>query len=199
MDRAAAAAAIEAFLRALGHPVESDPELAGTGARVAALFADELLDGDRVDIPGLFADAMPARAGAPLVIIDELATHVVCPHHLTVGAGHATVIYLPDQRVAGLGTIAQLVDACCHRLVLQEDAGELVARAIVEHLGARGAACLLSMQHGCLELHGEKKVGSRVRTISLAGSFAVEGPDRALALAAIAGARSATLGTGERA
>lgn len=189
MDRAAAALAIEAFLRALGHPVESDRELAGTGARVAAFWLDELLDGYRVDLDALFADAMPSREGAPLVTLDGSSTHVVCPHHLTVGAGEASVMYLPGAKVAGLGAIEQLVDACTHRLVLQEDAGEHVARALVEKLGARGAACVLSLQHGCLELHGEKKVGARVRTVSLAGSFAVEGPDRALALAALAGAR----------
>jgi GTP cyclohydrolase I len=186
MDRAAAAAAIEAFLRAIGHPIESDPELAGTGQRVADLYLDELLDGERIDVAALFADAMPARVGAPLVSIDRLTTHVVCPHHLTIGQGFASVMYLPGQRVAGLGAIAQLVSACTHRLVLQEDAGEQVARALVEHLGARGAGCVLSMRHGCLEHHGEKKHGARVRTLSFAGSFAHDGPDRALALAAIA-------------
>lgn len=188
MQRDRAAAAIEAFLAALGHPVESDPELAGTGARVAALFLDELLDGDRIDLATLFADAMPAKGSSPLVCIDGLTTHVVCPHHLTVGDGVASVMYLPGARVAGLGAIAQLVDACTHRLVLQEDAGEHVARALVEHLGAKGAACVLDLRHGCLEHHGEKKRGSRVRTVSLSGSFACDGADRALALAAIAGA-----------
>jgi GTP cyclohydrolase I len=187
MDRVAAAAAIEAFLRALGHPVESDRELAGTGARVAALFLDELLDGDRVDRAKLFADAMDAKESSPLVSVDRLTTHLVCPHHLTVGSGHASVMYLPSVKVAGLGAIAQLVDACTHRLVLQEDAGEHVAQALVEHLGARGAACVLDVRHGCLEHHGEKKRGSRVRTISLAGSFARGGEDHALALAAVAG------------
>ncbi len=183
MDRAAAAAAIEAFLRALDLPVERDPELAGTGARVAALYADELLDGYRVDVPALFQDAIPARDGAPLVSIERLSTHVVCPHHLTIGAGRATVAYLPTDRVVGLGAVAQLVDAFCHRLVLQEDAGERIAKALVAHLGARGAGCVLEIRHGCLEHHGEKKRGSVVRTLSLAGTFASE--DRALALAAL--------------
>lgn len=186
MDRTAAASAIEAFLRAIGHPVDSDPELAGTGARVASLWVDELLDGYIVDLGALFDDAMPAREGAPLVTIERLTTHVVCPHHLTIGKGLATVLYLPGDRVAGLGAVARLVDACTHRLVLQEDAGQHVAGALVERLGARGAACVLKMRHGCLEHHGEKKRGARVRTISLAGTFALEGPDRALALAAIA-------------
>lgn len=185
MDRVAAAAAIEAFLRALDLPIDRDPELAGTGARVASLYADELLDGYRVDVPALFHDAIPAREGAPLVAIERLATHVVCPHHLTIGAGRAAVAYLPRDRVVGLGVVAQLVDAFAHRLVLQEDAGEQIAKALVAHLGARGAGCVLEIRHGCLEHHGEKKRGSVVRTLSLAGSFADDGPDRALALAAL--------------
>lgn len=183
MDRAAAAAAIEAFLRALGHRVEG--ELSGTGARVAALYADELLDGYQRDVAQILGDPIVA-ASAPLVTIEGLRTHVVCPHHLTIGRGVAAVLYQPSDRVVGLGAIAQLVDACTHRLVLQEDAGALVADALVDHLGARGAACILAMRHDCLEHHGEKKRGAKVRTISLAGSFANEGGDRDLALAAIA-------------
>jgi GTP cyclohydrolase I len=182
MDKVAAAAAIEAFLRALGHPIEG--ELSDTGARVASLYADELLDGYLSDPAKVLSGPIPA-ASAPLVTIERLHTHVVCPHHLTIGRGVASVIYQPSDRVVGLGAIAQLVDACTHRLILQEDAGELVARALVEHLGARGGACILAMRHDCLEHHGEKKRGARVRTISLAGSFTAAGPDRDLALAAI--------------
>lgn len=182
MDRKAAAAAIDAFLRALGHG--DHPEARGTGTRVASLFADELLDGYSLDPRALLADAITAKS-APLVIIERLSTHVVCPHHLTIGRGFASVIYQPRDRIVGLGAIAQLVDACTHRLVLQEDAGDHVARALCEHLNARGAGCLLSLRHDCLEHHGEMKRGAVVRTIALAGSFTEETSDRSLALAAI--------------
>jgi GTP cyclohydrolase I len=55
MDREAAARAIEAFLRALGRDPEREPELAGTGERVATAFADELLAGYGVDIDALLS------------------------------------------------------------------------------------------------------------------------------------------------
>ena len=45
IDREAAARAIDAFLRALGRDPEREPELAGTGERVARAWADELLAG----------------------------------------------------------------------------------------------------------------------------------------------------------
>src|SRR6476659_10092899 len=105
MDRAAAAAAIEAFLRAID---ARGPDVAGTGERVASLWIDELLDGLRVDVAKLFAETIPVREGAPLVSVERIATHIVCPHHLTLGKGHAAVFYLPSDRVVGLGAIGTL-------------------------------------------------------------------------------------------
>jgi GTP cyclohydrolase I len=186
MDRAAAAAAIEAFLRAID---ARGPDFQGTGERVASLWIDELLDGARIDVAKLFAETIPVREGAPLVSVERIATHLVCPHHLTLAKGHASVFYLPNDRVVGLGAIGSLVDAYTHRLALQEDAGEQIAKALVDQLDAKGAACVLTFRHGCLEHHGEKRRGSRVRTVSMAGSFASRGPDRALALAAIRAAK----------
>jgi GTP cyclohydrolase I len=185
MDRERAAQSIEAFLRALGHDPDRDAQLRGTGARVASLWADDLLDGYAVDPDAIFAEAMEASRGQPIVVVKGLATHVVCPHHLTIGAGHADVAYLPRDRVLGLGDVARAVDAICHRLVLQEDATRAVAHAFVDRLDARGAACAMRLRHGCLVHHGAKKRGSSVTTIALAGTCE-DGDDRALALAALA-------------
>ncbi len=184
-DHAAAAAAIEAFLRAIGQDPASDATLVGTGARVASLYVDELLDGYRVDLDALFSEPIPSPPDAPLVIVQRMPVHVVCPHHLTLGVGHASVAYQPAGLVVGLGAIATLVDAYAHRLALQEDVGRNVANSLVDRLRARGAACVMTMRHGCLEHHGRQKRGAVVATVSLSGSFAVEGGDRTLALAAL--------------
>ena len=184
-DLPRAALAIEAFLRALGHDPLHDDALRGTGARVAALYDEQLLDGYRVDVPSLFGEWSPAGQGAQLVVVHRLATHVVCPHHLTLGVGHAAVAYLPTDRVVGLGVLARVVDAHARRLVLQEDAGRAIAHAILEGTHARGAACMLSLRHGCLEHQGERKRGARVRTLAFAGTFEQAGGDRELVLAAL--------------
>ena len=52
-DRRAAAAAIDAFLRAIGRDPGAEPELLGTGDRVAAAYLDELCDGYDVDVAAL--------------------------------------------------------------------------------------------------------------------------------------------------
>ena len=189
MSTEAAAAAIEAFLRALGHEPESDPALRGTGARVASLFADELLDGHGKDVGAFFEDAIACGRSTPLVIVRRLATHVVCPHHLTIGSGFADVAYLPRDRVLGLGSVAQVVDALCHRLVLQEDACQAIARAFVDRLDAHGAMCRLELRHGCLVHHGEKKRASLVTTIASAGTCEDAGPDRAFVFAGMIASR----------
>jgi hypothetical protein len=59
-DLEAAAAALDAFLRHVGAPVDDDPELAATGPRVARLFAEELLSGYRMD-PAAILSGAPRR------------------------------------------------------------------------------------------------------------------------------------------
>src|SRR5580693_848909 len=58
MDLEAAAGAIDTFLRALGRDSERDPSLAGTGARVATMFAEELLAGYAVDVDALLSQSV---------------------------------------------------------------------------------------------------------------------------------------------
>jgi GTP cyclohydrolase I len=171
IDRRAAAEAIEAFLRALGH--EPIGELAGTGERVAEAWADDLLDGYRMD-PGEIlrdgsADAGRGEHGA--VILRDLSVTTMCPHHLLPAHGTATVAYVPNRRLAGLGTIAKLVDALAHRLTLQEQIGEAVVRAMRHELEPHAVLCILSMTHGCLVGRGERKAGATVETMAIEGEY----------------------------
>ncbi len=97
------------------------------------------------------------------------------------------MLYLPGPRLTGLGTLARLVDAFAHRLILQETIGVSVAGALVQHLSVRGAACRLSLTHSCLASRGQRQEAAVVETIAFAGTFAEPGPDRDLALAALSG------------
>jgi GTP cyclohydrolase I len=53
VDRAAAAEAIRAFLRAIGHDPGRGPSLGDTPKKVADAFADDLLSGEGVDLAAL--------------------------------------------------------------------------------------------------------------------------------------------------
>ncbi|MFZ5895849.1 MAG: GTP cyclohydrolase I [Myxococcota bacterium] len=172
-DLKAAAQGIAAFLRALGFD-EGKPELSGTPERVAEAFANELLSGERIDLRELLrAGSEPVAAETSgLVLVRNISVVVVCPHHLLPAVGHATVAYVPGKRLLGLGTVARLVQACGHRLALQEAVGQGVVDALLEHAEARGAFCRLELLHTCLATRGAEQPEARLVTTSRGGSLA---------------------------
>ena len=190
VDKPEAKKAIAAFLRALGRDSDRDPELAGTPDRVVEAWANELVEGYDVDVAALLLTESSVAPAEPLGLVSlrGLAVSTMCPHHLLPARGTATVLYLPGARLAGLGALSRLVDAYAHRLSFQETITASVAGALVRHLGARGAACRLSLVHGCLASRGERQDQAVVETIAFAGSFEMPGRDRELALAALSGA-----------
>jgi GTP cyclohydrolase I len=172
MDRRAAERAIADFLRALGRNAEDEPELRETPARVVEAFADELLAGYAVDVPALISGGSTlASGGGDVVALRDISLATVCPHHLMPGIGRANVVYRPGERVLGLGAIARLVEAYAQRLALQETIGANVVRALVEHAGARGAYCEITLVHGCLSARGACQRAARATTLSRAGEL----------------------------
>jgi GTP cyclohydrolase IA len=191
VDRQAAERAVGDFLRAMGRPPESDPELTATPARVAEAFAQDLLAGYSVDRAELVAGgSAPIEAGTSqgIVVVAGITLTTVCPHHLLPSIGQATVAYRPGTRLLGPGTIAALVDACARRLVLQEQIGQDVVTSLVELAGARGAFCRISLSHGCLSARGARQAQARVHTTAAAGELAR--PESAAELALALGAES---------
>ena len=176
MDREQAARAIDAFLRALGRDPVKEPALAGTGARVAAAFADDLLAGYAVDVDAVVTQNVLSLSGlsgrpAELVVVRDLPVTTTCPHHLLPSAGTATVAFMPGDRLIGVGAVARLVDAFARRLALQEEIGDHVVTTLSKHLGPRWVGCRLLLTHACMTARGERAHGSRVETVALRGDI----------------------------
>ena len=93
--------------------------------------------------------------------------------------GTALVAYAPGDRVVGFGSLTRALDALAHRLTLQERIGQELVAAMMDGLGARGAACVLRMRHGCLAARGPRHHGL-VETVATAGSLAPGGEQAAL-------------------
>ena len=167
-DLDAAARAIESFLAALGHPVDADPERAGTPMRVAEAFHADLLAGYRENPATILAETCASDARG-LVVLTGIHTTAVCPHHLLPATGVSHVAYLPRERLVGLGALARLVDCFARRLVLQEDLAQHVADALVEHLDARAAGCVVDLAPTCMIARGERQVGARAIATAFAG------------------------------
>jgi GTP cyclohydrolase I len=169
-DRAAAATAIDAFLRAIGRDPGSETELAGTGARVADLFLDELCAGYAVDTRALLRGAFVTGAPSGLVVLRDLPVATTCPHHLLPATGLATVALHVVDRMVGLGTIASVVDAHARRLTLQETIGDAVAADLEDALAPAWVAVRIVLSHGCMTARTARcAVGSRVETVATRG------------------------------
>lgn len=181
-DRARAERAVHEFLLALGRDPESEPELQGTPARVVEAYGNELLSGYEVDVAALLSDGAAVSEQQPsgLVALTGIAVSTICPHHLLLSNGSASVVYRPGSRLFGLGTLSALVNAYARRLSLQESIGEQVVQALVEHGGARAAYCELRLVHGCLVARGSRQAGSELLTSARRGEL--DSAELALAL-----------------
>lgn len=166
-----AAEAVERFLESLV-PAEvlRQADVKGTPRRVAEAFRDDLLDGYRCDPAAILRGAIPHR-GNDLVAVTGIDFHAVCPHHLLPYRGTACIAYVPDGRVLGFGVMARLLDCFAHRLVIQEVLARQVADALVEHVGARGAACILDAEQMCLTVRGERRREARTHSQAFAGEM----------------------------
>jgi GTP cyclohydrolase I len=170
VDLPRAARAIDDFLRAIGAPVDRDPELTGTGRRVAEAFALDLLSGYRDEPSKILAEATSSRSRG-LVVVTDLAASTLCPHHLLPAMGRVHVGYLPGERVVGLGALGRLVDCFSRRLSLQEDIGQQIADALVNELGARAAGVAIDFVQACVTARGERRQGAHAYTLAFAGSY----------------------------
>jgi GTP cyclohydrolase I len=171
--------AVARFLDALALPpeVRGAADLADTPRRVAETWLGDLADGYGRDPAELLAGGLPS-AGRDLVAVTGIDYHSVCPHHLLPSRGVAHVAYVPGAKVVGFGQIVKLVDALAHRLVLEEDLARQIAEALVRHVGARGAACVLEAEQLCMTVRGEKRARARAHAEAWVGVLARDGVAR---------------------
>ena len=132
----------------------------------------------------------PAPGYTAMIIARDVAFTSVCEHHVLPFTGHATVAYVPQPgaRIVGLSKLARLVTGYAARPQMQERLGEQVTAAIMTHLDAQGAGCVLSAVHTCLTLRGPRSSTASMTSSHLAGRF-FEPEMRAEFLALIANGR----------
>ena len=138
----------------------------------------ERLSGRDIDLGTLIErDAAPYAGDetAPTVVVRGIDVATLCPHHLLVAYGSATVAYHPGRRMLGLGTLARIADASARQLVLQEQIGERVVSVLMAQGQAQGAYCSLSLWHSCLGIRGARQPRATVHTRAVAGTLARPG------------------------
>lgn len=148
----------------------SHKDLVGTPRRVATLWLTDVLVGYDADPAVILGDPVVGEADTELVVIRNIPCHGMCPHHLMPWTAEATVAYLPGSKLLGFGRLADLVHCYTRRLTLQERACNDVADALMQHLDARGSACIIEGTHSCLTVPADKH-RARVVTSSYRGEL----------------------------
>lgn len=160
---------IQAWLESTGLDIEHK-DLRETPQRVAALWRQSFLAGYRADPAVILGEFVDGEGATEMVIVRELPFEGMCPHHLLPFIGRATVAYLPNRKLVGFGRLAALVQCFTQRLTLQERACNEVADALMTHLDARGAACIMVGEHMCLRIP-ERRHHASVQTSSFRGEL----------------------------
>lgn len=145
-------------------------DLATTPTRVARLWSEQFLSGYAMDPTKILGDPVEGEAATELVIIRDLPYHGMCPHHLLPYVGRATVAYLPGTQLVGFGRLGDLVNCFTRRLTLQERACNDIVDALMAHLDARGAGCVMVGEHMCLRIP-DNRHRAQVVTASFRGDL----------------------------
>jgi GTP cyclohydrolase IA len=162
-DAGRARAAAEAFLRALGVPVDA-PGLADTPRRMADAYA-ELLTPRPFDLT-----TFPNEEGYDeLVLARGIPVQSVCEHHMLPFTGVAHVGYLPGARIVGLSKLARVVELFARRPQVQERLTVQVAGWLSDRLHPRGVGVVVEAEHMCMTLRGVQAPGTTTITSALQG------------------------------
>jgi GTP cyclohydrolase IA len=169
-SRAEAEAAVRVLIRWAGDDPDR-PDLRETPRRVLDAYG-ELFAGYRTDPVALLRSASSeAGSGEGLVVLRGVHFVSHCEHHLLPSVGQAHVGYLPRRRIAGIGAIAEVVDAFARRLQIQERMTDQIAHTLDQALEPDGVAVVVEAEHLCMTARGPLKAGSALVTSRMLGAF----------------------------
>lgn len=118
-----------------------------------------------------------------MVLVKRIPFYSHCEHHLAPFFGHASVAYIPGNRIIGLSKLARIVNVFARRLQVQERMTNQIADAINDHLKPKGVGVIVTARHLCMESRGIERQGSETTTSALRGAMRTGSAARAEFLA----------------
>ena len=107
-----------------------------------------------------------------LIVIDEIDTVCLCPHHLMLYSGTVSIGYLPDKKIAGLSKFGRVVDYLSGRPQIQESLTGSIVDYLQDRLKARALFVVIRASHSCMTARGVKKSRSITITSAQRGELA---------------------------
>ena len=169
-SRAEAEMAVKTLLAWAG----DDPSREGlldTPRRVVKAF-DEYFQGYALEPEDVLNRSFNEVSGYDdMVLLKDIRFESHCEHHMAPIIGKAHVAYIPKDSVVGISKLARLVDLYAKRLQIQERMTADIAQALDRVLQPKGAAVMISAEHGCMSCRGVHKDGVAMITKTLTGAF----------------------------
>ncbi len=176
--------AVRLLLQGLGEDL-ARPGLKDT-PRLVAEASQVMLTGYRRDL----SQVVEVIEGPDeIVLLRDLPFFSLCEHHLLPFFGTADIAFLPDGgRIAGFGSLADLVDVAARRLQIQERLTAEIADALEVALRPRGVYVALRARQLCMQMIEGRHLGSETQTLVVRGALAEE-PARGELQGLLAGGR----------
>lgn len=168
--RARIAASFTEIMTTLGLDL-ADDSLMDTPKRIAKMYVDEIFGGlDYRNFPKLTVVANKMKCDE-MIRVDGVSVSSTCEHHFVTIDGHATVAYIPKDKVIGLSKINRIVAFFAQRPQIQERLTEQVLVALQTLLETADVAVSIRAVHFCVRSRGVMDSHSKTTTTALGGAF----------------------------
>ena len=111
MNKASITAAFAQLLRDLPGEAPTGAQLDRWAERLTSAWCDELLGGELIDLDEALGSPLELTTKRQEIAMSGIRFSLVCPHHLTLAIGEASVSYQPRHHVAGPSGLVRLIDA----------------------------------------------------------------------------------------
>lgn len=167
----------------------TDDSLKETPRRVAKMYVREVFSGlNPKNFPSI--TSIENKLGYnEMVTIKDISIISVCEHHFVTIDGHATISYIPKDRVIGLSKINRIAKFFSRRPQVQERLTKQIADCLCLVLETDDVAVNILAKHYCVIQRGVEDTGSETVTSDLRGAFREDPRTRSEFLSVVTGGR----------
>ncbi len=149
----------------------NDDSLKETPKRLAKMYVNELFEGlDSNNFPKITTIENKMQYDQ-MVCVRNIEVMSTCEHHFQPIHGHATVAYIPNDKVIGLSKMNRIVEYFARRPQVQERLTKQIADCLQYLLNTDDVAVHINAKHYCVISRGVQDTHSTTTTSDLRGAF----------------------------